>query len=203
MERIIDSYYENEAGKLHKMVDKVLQNLHFQDIEKTDFYSLANEIFVTDILEDYDESKDFESFLYFCLYKKFCSEMSKMKREKRCNKVKFKTIDENGREAVEIKIIPDVCFDMPLKDSEDCTLGDVIADKFDIHKEAFEEKEDCYSSKMLTYLSRLSSLQKEILRLVIAGYAPHEIKEELHITNKQYEDCYAAIHSYRNISVLL
>ena len=55
---------------------------------------------------------------------------------------------------------------------------------------------------MLLYLSRLSNLQKEVLRLNIAGYLPSEIREELHIDEKEYTDCYAAIHSYRNVSVL-
>ncbi len=55
---------------------------------------------------------------------------------------------------------------------------------------------------MLLYLSRLSGLQKEVLMLNIAGYLPGEIREELHISGKQYANCYAAIHSYRNVSVL-
>jgi FixJ family two-component response regulator len=55
---------------------------------------------------------------------------------------------------------------------------------------------------MLEYLNRLSTLQKNVLRLIIAGYLPKEIVEELHITQKQYSDSCAAIHSYRNVSVL-
>ena len=65
-----------------------------------------------------------------------------------------------------------------------------------------EDDEEEYSSKMLLYLSKLSNLQKEVLKLNIAGYLPNEIREELHINEKEYADCYAAIHSYRNVSVL-
>lgn len=202
MECVINSYYKNEAGKLHKMVDRILYKLKFRDIEKTDFYSLADEIFVTEALKNYDESKSFDGFLYSCLYKKFCSEMTRMRREKRCAKVKIKVMDENGNESIEVKIIPDICIDAPLNDTENCTFGDILPDKFDVHKEAFEGKEDDYSEKMITYLKRLSPLQKEVLRLIIAGYTSGEIREELHITDEQYEDCQAAIHSYRNVSVL-
>ncbi len=202
MEGIVNSYYENEARKLHKMVDGILQKLRFQDIEKTDFYSLANEIFVTEVLKDYDENQNFDGFLYSCLYKKFCSEMTKMRRNKRCTKIYIKVIDENGNEITKVKIIPDISIDAPLNDNEECTLRDIIADKFDVYKEAFEEKEDNYSTKVITYLNRLSALQKEVLRLVMAGYTKCEIKEELHITDRQYEDCQTAIHSYRNVSVL-
>jgi hypothetical protein len=45
-------------------------------------------------------------------------------------------------------------------------------------------------------------LQKEVLQLTIAGYSSKEIIAKLHITNKQYSDSCAAIHSYRNVSVL-
>ncbi len=202
MEQLIDSYYENEARKLHKMVDKILHKLRLQDMEKTDFYSLADEIFVVEVLKDYDENKNFDNFLYTCLYKKFCSEMTKMRREKRCTKFKINAVDENGNEMIKIKVIPDACIDEPLNDVENCTLGDVIADKFDIFEEAFGENDDGYSFKMVTYLNRLSHLQKKVLRLMIAGYMPYEIKKELQISDKQYNDCQAAIHSYRNISVL-
>ena len=91
----------------------------------------------------------------------------------------------------------------PIGDDENITIGDIIQSDFDLEKEAFKEREeDIYSQKMLKYLNRLSRLQKEILRLTIAGYAPNEIKGELHISDKQYADCNAALRSYRNISVL-
>ena len=66
----------------------------------------------------------------------------------------------------------------------------------------FRSSKEGYSKRMINYLNRLSSLQKEVLRLNIAGYLPGEIREKLHISEKQYADCYAAIHSYRNVSVL-
>ena len=71
-----------------------------------------------------------------------------------------------------------------------------------IEKELFEKDEEGYSRRMSLYLNKLSNLQKEILRLNISGYLPGEIREELHISEKEYADCYAAIHSYRNVSVL-
>ena len=56
---------------------------------------------------------------------------------------------------------------------------------------------------MCRYLGRLSDLQKEVLRLISIGFMPSEILEELHINQKMYEDCYKAIHSYRNIEILM
>ena len=67
----------------------------------------------------------------------------------------------------------------------------------------FEEREDTYSDKMDKYLNKLSDLQKEVLRLISIGFMPSEILEELHINQKMYEDCYNAIHAYRNTSILM
>ena len=61
MEKIINSYYKNNAKKLHSMVDKILVKLRF-DVNHEDFYSLANEIFV-DVLKRYDKKQDFDGFL--------------------------------------------------------------------------------------------------------------------------------------------
>lgn len=55
---------------------------------------------------------------------------------------------------------------------------------------------------VLAYLERLSDLQKEVLRLNMAGYLPGEVREELQISTKQYDDCYAAIRSYRNVQLI-
>ena len=184
MEQILITYYADNAKKLHKVVDKIL--LRFGGIsnkDMDDFYSLANEVF-WDILQRYDGEQSFDGFLYSCLSNKIKTEMTRRNREKR-------KVDRMS-----------ISIDTPIGDDENSTIGDMIADDITIEKELFEGNEEGYSRKMLLYLSRLSNLQKEVLRLNIAGYLPGEIKEELHISEKQYEDCYAAIHSYRNISVL-
>lgn len=184
MEQILITYYANNAKKLHKTVDKILfkfGGLLNKDLD--DFYSLANEVFA-DVIERYDKSQSFDGFLYSCLLNKIKSEMTKRNCEKR----------KADRMSISI--------DTPVGEDKSLTLGDMIADDFDVEKEVLEEDEEEYSSKMLLYLSRLSNLQKEFLKLNIAGYLPNEIREELHISEKEYADCYAAIHSYRNVSVL-
>lgn len=183
MKPIVNSYYANNAKQLYSMVDKILFKLHFMDVDKDDFYSLANEVFMYAI-RDYDPSKSFNGFLYSCLYKKFCSEMTRRNREK--------------RKADKMSI----SIDAPIGDEGGITLGDTIADNFDVEREVLNDNEGEYSKKMMLYLSKLSNLQKEVLKLIIAGYLPNEIREELSINGKQYADCNAAIHSYRNVSVL-
>lgn len=184
MEQILITYYANNAKKLHKIVDRIL--LKFGGLSESDiddFYSLANEVFV-DVMRRYDDSQSFDAFLYSCLLNKIKTEMTRRNREKR----------KADRMSISI--------DIPIGDDENSTIGDMIAADFSVEKEVFEKDEGGYSRKMLRYLSRLSKLQKEVLRLNMAGYLPGEIRSELHISEKQYADCNAAIHSYRNVSVL-
>lgn len=184
MDQILIAYYADNAKKLHKVVDRILLKfggLAYKDLDE--FYSLANEVFF-DVMTRYDNSQSFDGFLYSCLLNKIKTEMTRRNREKR----------KADRMSISI--------DTPIGDDENSTIGDMIADGFSIEKEIFERDEEGYSKKMLLYLSRLSILQKEVLRLNIAGYLPGEIREELHINEKEYADCYAAIHSYRNVSVL-
>ena len=183
MERIILSYYEDNAKKMRTMIDKILFRLKF-NVDNEDFYSLGNEVFL-DVLNRYDGKQDFDGFLYSCLVRKFKTEMTRRNRYKR----------QADRMAISI--------DSPVGEDENMTLSDIIADKDTIEKIFFEENEDTYSAEMQRYLSRLSILQREVLRLISIGFNPNEILTELHINKKQYDDCYNAIHSYRNISILL
>ena len=184
MEQIIIAYYAENAKKLHKIVDMILSKFGgLLDKDVDDFYSLANEVFV-DVIQRYDDSQPFDAFLYSCLLNRIKTEMTRRNREKR-------KVDRMS-----------VSIDMPVDDDEELTIGDMIADDFLIEKELFERDEEGYSRRMLRYLDRLSSLQREVLRLDTAGYLPSEIREELHMNEKQYADCYDAIRSYRNVSVL-
>lgn len=184
MEQILFAYYANHGKKLHKMVDRILLKFGcLSDKDLDDFYSLANEVFV-DVMKRYDNSQSFDTFLYSCLSNKIKTEMTRRNREKRWA----------DRTAVSI--------DTPIGDDENTTIGDMIADNFTIEKELFEKNEEGYSQRTLRYLNRLSKLQKEVLWLNMDGYLPGEIREELHISEKEYADCYSAIRSYRNVSLL-
>lgn len=184
MEQIVNTYYEDNAKKLHKMVDRILLEFGgFSNKDMDDFYSLANEVFV-DVINRYDGIRSFDSFLYACLFNKFKSEFTKRNRERR----------KTDRMSVSIDTYI----------SDDCqeTWGDVIASSFDIEKEVFGGDEQCYSSKMVSYLSRLSRMQKEMLHLIVEGYLPGEIREQLNMSKKEYTECKEAIYSYRNVSLL-
>lgn len=184
MEEILKIYYADNAKKLRKIIDEILSKFGgLSDKDMDDFYSIANEVFV-DVIKHYDGTQPFEGFLYACLLNKFKTEMTKRNREKR-------RADRNA-----------ISIDMPVDETEDLTLGDMIADDFDVEREILERREEGYSERVLMYLKKLSTLQRQVLKLTIDGYLPSEIQKELYINERQYADCNAAIHSYRNISVL-
>lgn len=185
MEELLNLYYADNAKKLRGIADRILFRLGFLSSEDyEDFYSLANEVFV-DAMRRFDGSQSFDGFLYACLCNKFKTEMTRRNRKKRL------------ADRMTISI------DTPICEDEDVTLADTIPDQLDVESEIFAERKAGYSRRMLSYLDRLSRLQKEVLELTVAGCPPDEIRRKLHIDKKQYSDCNAAIHSYRNVSVLL
>lgn len=181
----LEPYYENDGKKLSKLVDEILIRLKYYDVEKDEFVSLADEIIVN-AMYDYDFKQDFNGYIYRCLENKFKTEMTRRNRYKRqADKMALSLEEKVGN------------------DDKNVTIGELIADKNTVESDFFEEREETYSKKMSTYLGKLSNLQKEVLRLISIGFMPNEILKELHINQKMYEDCYNAIHSYRNTSILM
>ena len=184
MKSIVDSYFTDNAKQLYSMVDKILFKLHFVDVDKNDFYSLSNEVFMYAV-RDYDLTKSFDGFLYSCLYKKFCSEMTRRNREKR----------KADRMSISI--------DTPIGDDESSTIGDMIAGNFTIEKELFEkEKREEWRREVKEYLNGLSPLQRKIAFLLSDDNTPSEICEELHITIKHFENSVKRILSDEKIKPL-
>lgn len=184
MEQILNSYYADNARKLRRVVDRILfkfGGLSYKD--RDDFYSLANEVFA-DVLRRYDDSKSFDGFLYSCLKNKIMTEMTRRNREKR----------KADRMAVSI--------DAPLGDEDGNTLGELIADSFNMEAEIFGEV-DMLALKLERYMERLSRRQKKVLELLAFCYRVEEIRRMLHMTQREYEDALECIRSYENIKILL
>lgn len=95
-------------------------------------------------------------------------------------------------------------IDMPFGDDEEVTLGDMIADSSDVEQEVLEREEGINGTnrKIEAYLGRLSKRQRKIVKLLMASYEAKEIRNILHITQKEYADAMLGIRSYENISIL-
>ena len=186
MEAIINSYYANNARKLHKMVDKILKKLGFSSlVDSEDFYSLANEIFV-DVLKRYDNKQDFNGFLYSCLIKKFKTEMTRRNRIKR----------KADRESISI--------DTPVGEEDGITtLADMIASNINIEKEILgDSTEILMNERIEKYLESLSRIQRKIIEMKMQNVEIHSIKEELGITDSQYSSYMQDAIRYEHIRLL-
>lgn len=171
MDQILITYYANNAKKLHMTVNKILLKFGgLSDKDKDDFYSLANEVFV-DVMNRFDNSQSFDTFLYSCLSNKIKTEITKRNREKR----------KADRMSISI--------DTPIGDDENSTIGDMIASDNNIEKELFERNKKVeWRKEVNDFLNSLSPLQRKIAFLLSDNNTPSEICEELHITIKHFEN---------------
>ena len=183
--QILDTYYADNAKKLHRAVDRILSKfggLSYKDTD--DFYSLANEVFA-DVIRKYDDSQSFDGFLYSCLSNKIMSEITRRNREKR----------KADRMSISVNAINDK--------GEDYCLLDCIPSDFDTFEEASKCQENGqYQDKVQQYISRLSGMQVNILNLLIDGYEPVEIRKILEILPKEYSDNLEIMRSYENVKIL-
>ena len=182
---ILDSYYADNAKKLHRIVDKILSKfggLSGKDMD--DFYSLANEVF-TDVLKRYDHVQSFDAFLYSCLLNKIKTEITRRNREKRKADRLCTSLDAvNG-------------------DEEECSLLDFIPSDFDTFEEVTKRHENQqYQDKVQLYISRLSNCHVNILNLLIDGYRTNEIREILHLSSKELMENLQIMRSYENVKIL-
>ena len=184
---ILDTYYADNAKKLHKTVDRILCKFGGLSSKDTDdFYSLANEVFV-DVMKRYDDSQSFDGFLYSCLSNKIMSEITRRNREK--------------RKADRMSTSLDVLFDD--EEGHKRNLLDFIPSDFDTFEEVEKRQRDGqYQDKIQMYISRLSSRQVNILNLLIDGYKPDEIRQILDISPKEYSDDMQIMRSYENVKIL-
>lgn len=185
LQPVLDTYYADNAKKLHRVVDRILSKFGgLSNKDMDDFYSLANEVFA-DIMKKYDDSQSFDGFLYSCLSNKIMTEITKRNREKR----------KADRMAVSLDATND--------SGEECCLLDFISSDFDTFEEVAKRQEGGqYRDKVKQYVSRLSNRQVSILNLLIDGYLPIEIQLILEISSKEYSEDLKTMRSYENVKIL-
>ena len=180
---LVNTYFKNDAKKLNIMIDKISFKLKF-DVDKSDFYSLGNEIFL-DVLCRYDGVQDFNGFLYSCLTKKFKTEMTRRNRQKR----------KADRMALS--------WETPVGDEGNSTLSDMIASNINIEKEILGDDADIImDEKIERYLNSLSKIQRKIIEMKMQNVEVQNIKEELGLTDSQYSSHMQEVVQYEHIRLL-
>ena len=205
VEETIEWLFANEAKEMRKICNKYMVKFGgISEMDHDDFYSQVGWD-VSVAIKNYqpNSEKSFKEFIYGVIKLSVCKQMTHRNRGKRQLIVEKEIVDEFGNKTIIKEYIPTVSLDAPVGEEGSMTVGEMLAHKSTTETDFFEKREDTYSDKMNRYLNKLSSLQREVLRLISIGFMPSEILEELHINQKMYEDCYQAIHSYRNISVLI
>ena len=183
-----DYFYRKDfskSNKLERLVDKILIKLRFINVDNEDFYSLANEIFL-DVLQRYDDSQDFNGFLYSCLVNKFKTEMTRRNRQKR----------QADRMAIS--------WETPIGEEEgNFTLSDMIASNINIEKEILGNDADIImDEKIERYLNSLSKIQRKIIEMKMQNIEVQNIKEELGLTDSQYSSHMQEVVQYEHIRLL-
>ena len=182
---ILNTYYADDAKKLHKVVDRILSKFGgLSNKDTDDFYSLANEVFL-DVMKRYDHEQSFDGFLYSCLSNKIMTEITRRNREKR----------KADRMSVSLDAING--------DDEESSLMNIIPSDFDTFKEVSKRQgRDQYQDKVQRYISRLSNRQVNILNLLIDGYKDIEIQRILEISSTEYWEDLKTMRSYENVKIL-
>ena len=204
VEEIIQWLFENDAKEMKKICNKEMMKFGgISEMDYDDFYSqvgwdisLARESF------DPTKGKTFKEYIYGVIKLSVWKVMKRRNCGKRQIIIEKEIVDEDGNITIEKEYVQTISLDAPVGEDDGMTVEEMLAHKSTIESDFFEEREDTYSEKMNRYLDKLSTLQKEVLRLISIGFMQSEILKELHINQKMYEDCYNAIHSYRNISLL-
>lgn len=208
---ILESYYkvnedkpEESARKLHNIVDKILSQFGgITDFDREECYSIANlEItkYVNSQLEqgieDFDENK-FNGFMYFAISNKIKTYMTRKNRGKRCQIV---VTEEDGKEVKEY-IYP-TSLDNLMTDDGETKYIDVIPSDFDIESSIDVGELLNLGENIIRYISSLGSVQRQIADLIMQGCNSTEIKEILHISDKEYNTYLSDMKEYEKRQLL-
>ena len=192
---ILESYYkvnedkpEESAKKLHTMVDKILSQFGgITDFDREECYSIAN-LYISKYIksqldqniEDFDEDK-FNGYMYFGITNKIKTYITRKNRGKRCQIVTSK----EGDKEVKQYIYP-TSLDNLMTDDGETKYMDVIPSDFDIESSIDVGELLNLGENVIRYISSLGTIQRQIADLIMQGYNSTEIKEILHISDKEY-----------------
>lgn len=192
---ILESYYkvnedkpDESAKKLHNMVDKILSQFGgITDFDKEECYSIAN-LYISKYIksqldqniEDFDEDK-FNGYMYFGITNKIKTYITRKNRGKRCQIVTSK----EGDKEVKQYIYP-TSLDNLMTDDGETKYMDVIPSDFDIESSIDVGELLNFGENVIRYISSLGTIQRQIADLIMQGYNSTEIKEILHISDKEY-----------------
>lgn len=182
-EAILNFYCDNEMRELKKICYPIFKQIGgISQSDYDDLYSIALDTLVYSVFR-FDESKKckFLTYLIGNLNRKYDTYIR----------------DRNRLKRIPSKMIESFS-DLVTEDGME--LSETIPSGFDTFEEAFGTNfEGTYIEE---YLRRLSIKQREIVNLLFNGYKPKEIREKLHMRDKEYKEHFCIISAYENIRIL-
>lgn len=209
IEAIIKELYANNQSKLRQMCHKEMS--HFGGITKKDyddFYSRVGYEIALVTKPDkegntkYDPScgKTFIEYISGVIRQSIWKEMSYRNRGKRQTIIEKEEVDENGNIKKIRKYVSNVSIDAPISD-DGLTIGDTLKSDFNM-EDALANNGEFEDENVGIYLNSLSKIQRRIVEMKMDGISVMEIKDRLHLTDKQYNQHCNELKSFANISIL-
>ena len=208
---ILESYYkvnedkpEESAKKLHTMVDKILSQFGgITDFDKEECYSIAN-LYISKYIksqldqnvEDFDEDK-FDGYMYFGITNKIKTYIIHKNRGKRCQIVTSK----EGDKEVKQYIYP-TSLDNLMTDDGETKYIDVIPSDFDIESSIDVGELLNLGENVVKYIASLGCMERKIADLIMQGCNSTEIKDILHISDKEYYTYLSDMKEYEKRQLL-
>lgn len=184
MEEILNSYYENNGEKLHKVVDGILSKFGgISNKDHDDFYSIANEVFAV-AMKRYDQEQSFEGFLYSCLCNKIRTEITRRNRNKR----------KTDRYSISM--------DTPVGEDQDLRISDFLYSDFNMDLELERLSGYGHNERIEKYLGSLSDMQRQIVEMKMEEVPVSQIKSQLNLSKKEYEKQCQELKSFGKVSIL-
>lgn len=191
MEKFINKYYENNAKKLHTVINKIFNKYYGgtagKDMEE--FYGIGTDV-LFEIWRDktYNPSKgDFDGYVYRAINLAIIDEFKKRGRDKRTAKIFLR--DKNGNKILDettgkpIKIsIQDVYLDAPIKEGENLTQGDLLQSDFNMDSILFDDQDE----RVEKFLCSLPKTTRQIIEMKMNDIPISEIKVKLGINDREY-----------------
>lgn len=199
----IQYYCDCDLRELKKICDPIIMKKNVPSMYHDDLYSDAMNVLMESVIRfNEDNNCSFKTFLAGNIKRSFYDWTRDNERAIRCNVLKDndgKIIkDENGRNIT----IQNISIDQPLNDEDNTTYGDCISSDYNIYDELSDEIGLSKDDKIEMYLKRLSKMQRRIVILLRDGYKKPEIKDILHIEEKEYSNNMLGIRAYENVRVL-
>lgn len=191
---IVNYYYEKDRKALKSICNKILSQI-WNDVPfyyRDDFESMAG-LTILQSLNTYNLKKggqkldDIRKYVNTSIKLNFISYIYNINNLKHGGDGNWdpEKRDENGKKVKKSVKVKFVNIDDKVKEDSDSTYADIIKGGKSVEEIIFEDKKDL---RLEACINKLNKTQKKIVSLMIDGYKPNEIQEELQLTNKQYFD---------------